>query len=214
MTYENSQHGFRKVRKTFAYSELVSSITIHAQILEFLKKSGYTVTAPKITRGLLGGEEQTFDFSASRDGEEIVFDIASEPIDIGAEAVVAFFAKIFDTKPRRAILICIPGLNRDAKNLTTMYSIQTVTGSDVSQVLSKLSELLGAQPPLHPKPSTENKVRPVLLHQHPTEHPTPLTSTRHCSEQEIEGIAPGRANNNTPDHCQQDWKHILRRWLS
>jgi hypothetical protein len=57
---------------------------------------------------------------------------------------VAFFAKIFDTKPRRAILICIPGLDRDAKSLARMYNIQTATGIEVSQVLSNLSELLGA----------------------------------------------------------------------
>jgi len=143
MTCERSSRGFRTVERIFAYSELVCSITVHAQIIEFLQKLGYVVTAPKTIRGLLGGEAQTFDFSASKDGEEIVFDIASEPIDIGAETIVAFFAKIFDTKPRRAILICIPGLNREARNLTTMYSIQTATGRDIGQVLSKLSELLG-----------------------------------------------------------------------
>jgi hypothetical protein len=112
-----------------------------AQIVEFLQKIGYAVTAPRTMRGL-SGEEQTFDLWARRDKEEIVFDIVSEPTDIGAEAVVTFFAKIFDTKPHRAILICIPGLNREAKNLATMYSIQTATGNDVGQVLSKLSELL------------------------------------------------------------------------
>jgi hypothetical protein len=131
---------------SFAFSELVSSITIHPQILAFLQRFGYGVTAPKRIRGL-SGEEQTFDFSATKDGEEIVFDIASEPIDIGAEAVVTFFAKIFDTKPHRPILICIPGVNRDARNLITMYSIQTATGNDVSDVLSRLSELLGIPAP-------------------------------------------------------------------
>jgi|SRR5208283_400637 len=132
--------------RIFAYSKLGSSITVQAQIIELLQKVGYTVIAPKTMRGLSGGEEQAFDFSATRDGEEIVFDIASEPIDIGAEIIVAFFAKIFDTKPHRAILICIPGLNREAKNLATMYGIQTATGNDAGQVLSKLSELLGVTP--------------------------------------------------------------------
>ncbi len=131
---------------SFAFSELVSSIAIQPQILEFLHKFGYQVTAPKRISGR-SGEEQTFDFSATKDGEEIVFDIASEPTEIGAEAIVTFFAKIFDTKPRRAILICIPGVNRNARNLITMYSIQTATGSDVNQVLLRLSELLGVHAP-------------------------------------------------------------------
>ncbi len=69
--------------------------------------------------------------------------MVSGSADIGSEAVVAFYAKILDTKPRRAILICIPGLNHDARSLTTMYNIQTATGTDTVQVLSKLGELLG-----------------------------------------------------------------------
>ena len=136
----------QKHRVNSLSARLISNIANQLQILEFLQKSGYEVTAPKRIRGL-SGEEQTFDFSATKDGEEIVFDVASEPMEIGARAVVTFFAKIFDTKPRRAILICIPGVNREARNLITMYSIQTATGSDVNQVLSRLSELLGVHAP-------------------------------------------------------------------
>ena len=49
-----------------------------------------------------------------------------------------------------------------------MY-IQTATGNDVGQALSKLSELLGVTSSSHPKPPVENKIRPLPLHQTLTE---------------------------------------------
>ena len=46
---------------------------------------------------------------------EILFDITSGSV-VGP-GVVSFFAKIFDTRPQRPILICVPGVNREAKSL-------------------------------------------------------------------------------------------------
>jgi hypothetical protein len=114
------------------------------EIVELLRGLGYTITPPKTVRGRWG-QEVTFDISATRAGAEIVIDISSGQAEIGPEIVVTFFAKILETRPRRPILVCIPGLNRDARSLVSMYKMETVIGSNIEEVLPKLSELLGTQ---------------------------------------------------------------------
>jgi len=110
------------------------------RIVELLQKTGYTITSPKTVCGVSG--PQTFDISAQRGDEELVLDIESEQTEVGPEIIAVFYAKILDTRPRRPILICIPGLNRDAKSLSTMYKLETVIASDIREVETKLSELI------------------------------------------------------------------------
>jgi hypothetical protein len=112
-------------------------------IIKLLRKLGYNVTAPKIIRGKFGSDQQ-FDISAIKDNREILLDISSGP-EVGPDCVVAFFAKIFDTKPQRPILICVPGVNRDARNLIEMYKIETVIAQDRQGVLQGLSNILASK---------------------------------------------------------------------
>jgi len=113
---------------------------LEQDIIKFLRRFGYKVTTPKIVRGS-SGADQEYDISAVKDGREILFDISSRS-ETGADRVVAFYAKNFDTRPKRPILICVPGVNRDARNLIAMYKIETVIAEDSRQVLQKLSEAL------------------------------------------------------------------------
>lgn len=108
-------------------------------IIKFLRKLGYKVTAPKIVRGHSGSDQQ-FDISAVKDNQEILLDI-SWGSEVDADRVVAFFAKIYDTKPRRPILICVPGINRDARNLIAMYKIETIIAQDTQGVLERLADV-------------------------------------------------------------------------
>jgi len=110
------------------------------QIIEFFRSRGYSVTAPTRLRGISGYDED-FDVFARKGEEEILIDIASEESAVGPEKVVAFFAKIFDTKPKRPVLICVPSLDHDAKSLVTMYKIEAVTAPNMDGVLSRLSEI-------------------------------------------------------------------------
>ena len=114
-----------------------------AQIIRFFQSCGYSVTAPVSLRGLSGFEE-TFDVSAIKGEDQIVLDIACGEAAVGPEKVVAFFAKVFDAKPRRPILICVPGLNHDAASLARMYKIETIIASDMEAAVSNLSGIFGA----------------------------------------------------------------------
>ena len=117
-----------------------------ARIVEFFKKRGYSVTSPRIIRGLSGFDQQ-YDLSVANEKGEVVFDVASGRSMVGPEVVVAFFAKILDTKPQRPILVCIPGLNHDAQSLVTTYKIETVTDSDTDAIVKKLSALFQPRGP-------------------------------------------------------------------
>jgi hypothetical protein len=112
------------------------------RVVELFQIAGYTITAPGTLVGASG--PQTFDILATRGGEGIVLDIESEQAEVGPDIIAAFFAKIMDTRPRRPILVCIPGLNRDAGSLSTMYNLEIVIASEIQDALTKLSELIGA----------------------------------------------------------------------
>jgi Holliday junction resolvase len=118
------------------------STGLERDIIEFLRKLGYDVTAPKLVRGNSGYDQQ-FDILAVKGNQEILFDISAES-EVGADRVVAFFAKIFDTKPQRPILICVPNVNRDARNLIAMYKIEAVIAQDKQGVLQRLSDVLSS----------------------------------------------------------------------
>ena len=132
------------------------------RLVEFFQKRGYSVTTPMVVRGL-SGFNQTFDLFATKGEEEIALDVASAPTEIGAESVVGFFAKIFDTKPQRPILICMPALNHDAKSLVKMYKIENVTANDMDKVVSSLTGVFGAE--IVPNPSANNNQPASTPHQ-------------------------------------------------
>ncbi len=134
-------------------SELVAHGTLETQVAELFQKFGYEVTSPKMIRGL-SGIDHTFDIFASKGGSEIVADLVSATTDIGPENVAGFFAKVFDAKPQRAILISIPKLNQEAQKLSAMYSIETIAADQVEDILTNLSQLLETQSPqVRPMPT-------------------------------------------------------------
>lgn len=141
-------------------SELVAHGTLETQIAALFQNFGFQVTSPKTIRGL-SGIEHTFDVSASKDGSEIVADLVSATNDIGPESIVGFFAKVFDAKPQRAILIAMPKLNREAQKLSAMYNIETVAADRVEDVLKNLTRLLEPEGrPVGTTPAAE-QVAPV-----------------------------------------------------
>lgn len=117
--------------------------SLEQQIIDFFYQLGYRVIAPRFVPGN-SGSSQKFDISAVKGDEEIVLDIASAR-EVGPEAVVAFVAKIFDTRPKRPILVCVPALSHDAKSLVTMYKIETVTARDTHGVLLALSNIFASE---------------------------------------------------------------------
>jgi hypothetical protein len=121
--------------------ELVAHCTLETQFTDFLTKYGFEVNAPVVVQGL-SGIEHTFDMHAWRKEKDIMLDFVSANTDIGPEEVAAFFAKIFDTKPRRAILIAMPKLTESGQKLSAMYGVEIIAADNVAQLIEAFSLVL------------------------------------------------------------------------
>ena len=121
--------------------ELVTYCSLEGPIIDLLRRLGYETKAPWSEKGV-SGTEHSFDIHAQNGSSEMVIDIASGAEDVGSESVVAFFGKIYDLNHRRAILIAMPGLNRDAERLTSLYKFEVVSGASIEELVRNFSELL------------------------------------------------------------------------
>jgi hypothetical protein len=130
--------------------ELVAHCSLESPIIDLLSRLGYDVKAPWSDNGV-SGAEHTFDIYAQKDDSEIVLDLTSGAQEIGSESVVALFGKVYDLSPRRAILVAMPRLSKDAQGLSTLYKIEVVSGPSIESLIHGLSELLGKETPPLPK---------------------------------------------------------------
>jgi hypothetical protein len=131
--------GYRIVEKLRI--ELLAYCALEAPITALLKDLGYETTAPWVEKGF-SGTDYVFDIFAQNGQTEMVVDITSEASDVGPESVATFFAKIYDSKPRRAILIAIPRLAQEAQRLSELYKLEVVGGESVEDLLRRFKELL------------------------------------------------------------------------
>lgn len=127
-------------------SELIANCSLNANVVAFFEKSGFEVTAPMKMPGL-SGVEYTFDLSAKKDDVQIALDLVSAEIEVGPQDVVAFFAKVYDAKPSKAILVAMPQLNREALKLGAMYGVDVVGAETPDEIIRKLRTFLGAVTP-------------------------------------------------------------------
>ena len=72
--------------------------------------------------------------------------------EIGPESVVAFFGKVYDLNPRRALHVMMPGLSKDAQRLSGLYRVEVVSGTSIEKLVRNLEELLGKRVVVAPKP--------------------------------------------------------------
>jgi len=131
--------------------ELVSHCSLESPIIDVLGRLGYETKAPWSEKGI-SGTEHTFDIHAQKDGSEIVLDMTSGTQEIGPESVVAFFGKVYDLTPRRAILVAMPGLSKDAERLSGFYKVEVIKGMSIEELVRNLEELLGKGVVVAPKP--------------------------------------------------------------
>jgi len=132
-----------------ARSELLTHCSLETPILRLMERQGITITSSKPLRGL-SGIEHTFDMYGLKDETEFVLDIVSAANEIGPESVVGFFAKVYDTKPPRAILVVMPNVTKETQRLCSMYGIEVVAGKDTDEIIERLMVLLTQTQPASP----------------------------------------------------------------
>lgn len=131
-----------KLRQEYR-TEVMLNCTVERPFIEFLKELGYLVEAPKALVGT-SGVDHVFDIVCERNNEQVVIALASDPRGVGPEKVVSFFSKLVDVRPTRAVLVAMPALTPHARRIAGVYSIETLEGATLSQIIEQLRKMTGA----------------------------------------------------------------------
>lgn len=114
--------------------------TIFSQLKPTLEKLGYSVEIGGVIKGK-SGTEYRFDLLMREKGTKnpIVIDVIMESKPIGAAPVSSMFAKVYDIKSDRQILIAIPKLDEEGLKLTKLYKIEVIEATNLEEAINKLS---------------------------------------------------------------------------
>lgn len=107
-----------------------------------LEKLGYKVD---IGSSIIGksGTKHEFDIVAYKDPKKItVIDVMVGSEAIGTPAISSLFAKIFDVKSYRQILVAIPKVDEESLRLAESYKIEVVETKTIKESIDKLVALL------------------------------------------------------------------------
>lgn len=139
-------HEGAKLNQVFGYrlngelrNEITANCAIEAPLSEVLEKAGYSVDSPGMLLGS-SGVDHAFDVVARKGEEVVAVSIASGVDEVGATAVVAHFAKAFDSRPTRSMIVAFPKLSGEAKKLATLYGIEVVEAEDIGEIRKKFEE--------------------------------------------------------------------------
>jgi hypothetical protein len=80
---------------------------------------------------------------------DVAIQIAVDAAAVEPSAVISFFAKTYDLKPKLSLLIAIPGASPAAKQINEGYGITLVEDPDGSGAVEKVRALLDS--PSRPK---------------------------------------------------------------
>jgi hypothetical protein len=124
-----------------AMGELRNTLLLDPQLAAMMEELGYQVDSPAQVKGQ-SGTKHSLDVYARKDGETVAVQVAVDTKPVEASAVISFFAKTFDIKPGRAILVAIPAASEEAKMLRAGYGVAVVEDFDGTGVVKKVRALL------------------------------------------------------------------------
>lgn len=116
---------------------LKSTLLVAPAVARLLSGLGFEVSSPSKVRGQ-SGTEHHIDVYAKNDRETVAVQVVVDTKPVGPDAVISFFAKVFDIKPSRAVLVAIPSAVEGARRLVSGYSIDLIEDEDGSGVVEKM----------------------------------------------------------------------------
>lgn len=128
-------------------AQLKNTLILAPALVELLTHSGYAVTSPATLQGR-SGTNHTLDVYARKpidstgQGGDVAIQIAVDAGPVEPSAVISFFAKTYDLRPKLSILITIPSASEAAKQINAGYGITLVEDSDGSGAVQKVKALL------------------------------------------------------------------------
>jgi len=141
-------HEEASLRRVYGYKfvedfrgEVTVNCTVERPLVELLKEMGYSVEAPKILTGR-SGADHAFDIVGERHAEQIVISLTSDPDGVAPDAVASFFGRLLDVRPDRSLLVAMPKLTAQARNMAALYKIETLEGKTLSDVMEQMRKTM------------------------------------------------------------------------
>jgi general secretion pathway protein E len=120
--------------------QMESSSQLRAQIREYLEQQGYAVTEEAKRVGK-SGIEHTFDMVAQRDDGFTSYSVAigiapagDREVEVGA--IFSLGNKAYDCGILERILVAVPGLSEEAKQLARKQRIKVIDGEQIGQLVT------------------------------------------------------------------------------
>jgi predicted RNA-binding Zn-ribbon protein involved in translation (DUF1610 family) len=130
-----------------AIALLKNALILAPALVELLTSKGYAASSPAMLQGR-SGTSHTLDVYGKKDeGTDVAIQIAVDAVAVEPSAVISFFAKTYDLKPKLALLITIPTASEAAKQINSGYGITIVEDSDGAGAVKKVKALLEAEGP-------------------------------------------------------------------
>jgi len=130
-----------------AVAQLKNTLILAPALVDLLSSIGYTVSSPATLQGR-SGTSHSLDVYARKpieptgQGGDVAIQIAVDAAPIEPSAVISFFAKTYDLRPKLSILITIPSASEAAKQINAGYGITLVEDADGSGAVQKVRALL------------------------------------------------------------------------
>lgn len=120
---------------------LKNTLVLNPALTEMLTSLGFTVSSPASVQGA-SGTKHSLDVYAKKLETDMAIQIEVDTGPVDALAVLAFFAKAYDIKPKYSILITIPSASDSAKLINKGYGIMLIEDPDGSGAVQKVKDLL------------------------------------------------------------------------
>jgi len=127
-------------------TEIIAHCLIEIPLTRLLESQGYDVVTLGILKGR-SGIEHLFDIVAERDGNITILDLIAAPTERDKESILNFFAKSYDVPANRAVLIAVPNLSEDGKQLAETYGIEYLEGTTITEAIKGLPALFNDPKP-------------------------------------------------------------------
>ncbi len=122
-------------------AQLKNALVLTPALAALLTSMNFIVSSPASIQGR-SGTTHILDVYAKKGEMDIALQIAFDAKPVEQGAIMSFFVKTYDLKPKLSVLIAIPSASKAAKQVNSGYGISLVEDSDGSGAVQKVKELL------------------------------------------------------------------------
>jgi predicted RNA-binding Zn-ribbon protein involved in translation (DUF1610 family) len=150
---DGHEFGTNELRLATAYTYVVedsvvaqlrNALVLAPALSGLLTSMGYSVSSPATLQGRSGTSHSLDVYGSRAGGDDVAIQIAVDAAAVEPSAVISFFAKTYDLRPKLAILVAIPSASEAAKQINAGYGITLVEDADGSGAVEKVKALVEA----------------------------------------------------------------------